>query len=217
MTTGIDEQRLTEGLTRRGLDGEEGQRALRATLAVLGERLVDDEARMLASWLPRPLAKLVEDADYDTSFGSNELFVRVARRMKTSPGRALEGAEVVLASLGEALGTERAKRLARALPETAAELVLGVREMDRSAAPAHDSRSGAPRLTTLASGRPGSRRPLCEGRASPGQRNSVAVDDEPHAETKLSSAHGTTQERLRETLAEGQPPRPTRALGDAKD
>jgi hypothetical protein len=35
--------------------------------------------------------------------------------------------------------------------------------------------------------------------------HSVAANDNPHGETKLSSSRGTTQEREHETLAEGHP------------
>jgi uncharacterized protein (DUF2267 family) len=205
-------------MRRRGLAPDEADRALRATLAVIGERLVDDEAKTLASWLPNRLAKVVEDSEYDADFGTRELFTRVARRMRTNPGRALEDAEIVLASLGEALGGERAGRLARALPETAADLVLGKREPDPSAeAPPHPDPRRPPRLSTIATGRPGSKRPLSEARAPAGHTHSVAANDSPHAETKLSTTIGTTQERMQDTLAEGRPPRPARVLGDADD
>lgn len=214
----IDEGRLAEIMARRGLSAEEAGRALRATLAVLGERLVDDEAKMLASWLPNGLAKIVEDTDYDADFGTRELFTRVARRMRANAGRAVEDTEIVLAALGETLGGERAKRLAKALPETAADLVLGKRDPDPSLeVPAHPDSRRAPRMNTIATGRPGSAHPVSEARPPSGHSHSVAVEDAPHADTKLSSARGTTQERLHETLAEGRPPRPARVLGDAKD
>ncbi|MBS2018863.1 MAG: DUF2267 domain-containing protein [Deltaproteobacteria bacterium] len=161
----IDERILRQGMARRGLATEEGGRALRATLAVIGERLVDDEAHALASWLPSELATIVEDAEYDADFGTQELFVRVARRMKAPTGRALEDAEIVLATLGEVLGVERATRLARAMPETAAGLILGHREADLHAeVPPRSAARHAPRATTLASGRPGSLHPLYEGK-----------------------------------------------------
>jgi hypothetical protein len=58
---------------------------------------------------------------------------------------------------------------------------------------------------TLSEGKPGSRHPLSEARLDRAQSNSVARADEPHADTKLSSARGLTQERLHETLAVGRP------------
>lgn len=37
------------------------------------------------------------------------------------------------------------------------------------------------------------------------QSESVAKSENPHADTKLSSSHGLTQEREHDTLAEGRP------------
>jgi hypothetical protein len=56
---------------------------------------------------------------------------------------------------------------------------------------------------TLAEGRPGSRRPLAEARPPAGQADSVARTDNPHGDTKLSSARGLTQEREKESIATG--------------
>jgi hypothetical protein len=60
------------------------------------------------------------------------------------------------------------------------------------------------RRDTLAEGRPGSHRPLSEGPGRGAQRGSIA-EDNPHADTKLSSASGARQEHRRDTLAEGRP------------
>lgn len=220
MTARVEMTALEEQLARRGLQGDEAARALRSTLCVIGERLVDDEARSLADALPKPLGKLVEDADYDSDFGSDELFARIGRRMKVAMGRAIEDAEVVLVALGECLDPERRTRLARALPETAADLLLGKREPDPSQSPPSHRAARSPdaHVDTLASGRPGSRHPLGEGRPQSGHRHSVAnAGNAAHEETKLSSARGTTQERNHETLAEGRPPAPSRSVGDASD
>jgi hypothetical protein len=56
---------------------------------------------------------------------------------------------------------------------------------------------------TLAEGRPGSRHPLSEARSDRSQSESVVATENPHADTKLSSAHGLTQEREGESLATG--------------
>jgi uncharacterized protein (DUF2267 family) len=61
-----------------------------------------------------------------------------------------------------------------------------------------------PRHDTLADGRPGSQRPLSEGRDRGAQRGSIG-DDNPHAATKLSSTAGPSRERRRETLSQGHP------------
>ena len=64
-----------------------------------------------------------------------------------------------------------------------------------------DGRPGGTR--TLSEGRPGSRKPVSEARPANHQQHSVA-DDNPHDDTKVSSATGMTQEREHETLAEGE-------------
>jgi hypothetical protein len=54
-----------------------------------------------------------------------------------------------------------------------------------------------PNHHTLADGRPGSRHPLSEARPERAQTDSVVRADNPHGDTKLSSATGLTQERER--------------------
>lgn len=66
--------------------------------------------------------------------------------------------------------------------------------------------SQKPQGHTLADGKPGSRHPLSEANPSHGQSHSVAESANPHADTKLSSSKGTTQEREKEDLAEGKSP-----------
>jgi hypothetical protein len=58
---------------------------------------------------------------------------------------------------------------------------------------------------TLAEGRPGSHHPLSEARPERAHSHSVVRADNPHGDTKLSSAVGFTQEREQETLAAGHP------------
>jgi hypothetical protein len=58
---------------------------------------------------------------------------------------------------------------------------------------------------TLATGRPGSQHPVSEAHPETAQERSVVNAENPHAETKLSSSRGTTQERRAETLATGAP------------
>jgi hypothetical protein len=70
----------------------------------------------------------------------------------------------------------------------------------------HAARTVDPgRGTTLATGRPGSRHPVSEAHEDRAHTESIARSDDPHGDTKLSSSRGLTQERLRETLAEGRP------------
>ena len=47
-------------------------------------------------------------------------------------------------------------------------------------------------------------------------RDSVAANEDPHGDTKLSSTSGLTQERLHETLATAKPDT-HRIIGESKD
>ena len=61
MTSQISMDALLDHLAQKGLSNEvEAHDVLRATLAVLGERLVEDEAEVLADALPGELAEIVE-------------------------------------------------------------------------------------------------------------------------------------------------------------
>jgi uncharacterized protein (DUF2267 family) len=213
MTQRISMPAVLERLAEQGLTGDAATLALSATVAVLGERLVDDEARALAEVLPTELAESIEGVEYDTDFSTDELFERVRRRMRTTPARAREDAEIVLAVIGESLGRDVRRRIARGLPEQAAAIWLGTRELGEP--PGYRTPPRAPAMSTLASARPGSTHPLSEAAPPSGHTHSVARNPSPHEETKLSGAKGTTQERLDETLGAGRPPGPARPVADA--
>jgi uncharacterized protein (DUF2267 family) len=205
---------LMARLAERGLaDDETARAALRATLAVLGERLVEDEGRALANVLPADLAAIIESSAYDADISADELFERVGRRLRTNASRAREDAEIVLAALGECMTLDVRRRIARGLPEQAAELLRGDRELGEP--PPHASAPHAPKIATLASSRPGSMHPLSEAEPPSGQAHSVARNASPHVETKLSGAKGLTQERFDDTLGAGRPPGPARPVADA--
>lgn len=212
----VEESRIVDELVRRGLtDAAEARRALRATLAVLGERLLDDEARALAEELPAELAAVVTDVDYDGDFDSSELYERVRRRERAGASRGLEVAEIVLGALGAVLEPDRRRKIARGLPEGAREVFSG--RIAHGEPPPHAVPSHAPKMTTLATGRPGSAHPVSESAPPSGHTHSVACSPVPHEETKLSTTRGPTQERFRETLAEGKPPGPARPVAETKD
>ncbi|HVH40768.1 MAG TPA: DUF2267 domain-containing protein, partial [Labilithrix sp.] len=177
--------------------------AVAAVLRVLGERLTDDEAITLAHALPVELERTLEQARYAGDFDADELHARVARAAEVPIGTARERTSIVLRSLGELLEHDVVVRLARALPDGIAHQL---EPPELGPAPPHLAARPAPRAT-LATGRPGSRHPLAEGAPPSGHTHSIARNDDPHAETKLSSARGLTQERLGETLATGHPAR----------
>lgn len=125
MTQRVTSDTLVGRMLEEGFaDTAEARRSLHSTLAVLGERLVDDEAQALAAGLSFELAAIVEDAEYDCAFGTAELFERVRRRERTTPAAAREHAEIVLTVLGRSLEYDRRAKIARGLPEQAAELLL---------------------------------------------------------------------------------------------
>jgi uncharacterized protein (DUF2267 family) len=205
MSAHISIDAILDLLAERGLTDEARARAaLHATLAVLGERLVEDEALALAQELPDELAKIVATSEYDSDFTAEELFDRVGRREHASGGRVREEAEIVLAVVGECLSADRRQRIARGLPGLAAQLFAGERELGEP--PPYAAASRPPNVATVASSRPGSTHPLSEASPPAGQTHSVASNPSPHEETKLSAAKGLTQERLDETLGTGRSP-----------
>jgi uncharacterized protein (DUF2267 family) len=215
MATRISQAELLDKVMQGGIpDPAIAEQALRATLLVLGERLTDDEASAVAATLPEKWARVVDQSEYDRDFDDDEFYDRVGRREKTSLGVAREHADVVLRAASEALDEGLRTRLLRALPEA---IGRRLRAPEIGEPPPHPASPHAPRLATLARGRPGSEHPLYEGAPPAGHSHSVARNEDPHRETKLSSGRGLTQERFDETLATGRPPRPARSLSDAND
>lgn len=199
------ERDLVDLLVGRGFeDRARAELALRATLAVLAQRLTHDEALRLAHALPGELSDATSDVDPQPDLGTAELVERVRERCGVTAGRAREQLQIICETLGAHLSDEDRRAITRGLPpEIAADFEPlaresgAVHEVDQSAtrsAPAADD-------STLAGGRPGSRHPLSEARPDGAHAESVARARDPHGATKLSSATGLTQEREGETLA----------------
>jgi uncharacterized protein (DUF2267 family) len=207
---------LVERVMGAGIpDRRRAEKALRATLAVMGERMTRDEADALGRVLSPELQTIVHESEYDSDFDAAEFYERIRRRLQSfQPGTAHEDADVVLRSIGDFLDDELRGRLRRALPEAVAARMT--RESFGPPPPHPDARH-APPLTTLSAGHPGSRHPLSEAAPPVGHTHSVARSDDPHGETKLSSSRGSTQERLGDSLARGRPPAPERPVAEAKD
>jgi len=197
-----------------GLRGEALEKATRATVEVLGELIGPARRTSLAEKLPGPLAQALE-ARAHAPCPDREAFVsRVAASEHVPPGRAVEHATAVLEAFGAELDEDARAVLWAELPE-------GVREWTeprREGAPAlyrHHPRGSATLGHRLADARPGSAHPVNESAPARGQSGSVAASDDPHGDTKLSEAEGTTQERDHDTLAEGEPEsRPISESGD---
>jgi hypothetical protein len=108
---------------------------------------------------------------------------------------------MVCRALGEVLSPTAHARLHHAVPEIAALFEVG---SEPGVSPHAPLLGEAP--NDLAEGRPGGSRPLATANpADLAHRHSIARSDDPHAETKLSSACGLTQEREERSLATGRP------------
>jgi uncharacterized protein (DUF2267 family) len=181
---------------------EETCPAIRATLSALGEQLPPRERSALGDALPAPFrAGLGVGAA--RSLDVPGFFDAVSRREGVAPGFGREHAEVVCRVLGELLPGALRAEIERTLPQSVADLFLGPEA--GVTPPGYAVVPVAERHDTLATGHPGSQHPLSSSRPDDTQRHSVAGEDNPHADTKLSSAPGLTQERLDESLATAHP------------
>jgi uncharacterized protein (DUF2267 family) len=180
----------------------EALRALRATLETLASHLTPTEREFLADALPPHSAQIVREASSAAQGSLNDFFRRVAAHEGVRLGLAVEHAEIVCRALGQTLTHAVLARLGHALPDLAP-----LFEPTTEPAPQLAQSEPAPDVPSdLAEGRPGGTHPLAT--ADPlvlAHRHSVARSDDPHAETKLSSACGLTQEREARTLATGRP------------
>ncbi len=158
-----------------------------------------------AAWLAE-LAAHVARAEAERGAASG-----CAPEREVSPARALEHLQIVGHALAEELDDGLLDKLRRELPSALADLLRADARASWATPALHHAR-------TLAEGRPGSRRslstaapgsehPLSEAHGALEQHHSVA-EANPHADTKLSSAAGLTQEREHESLARGRAPKP---------
>ena len=130
----------------------------------------------------------------------------VVKRTGVASSRAVEAAQIVCGTMQRSLDPELCAELVRALPRDVGQWFSPA---PRYAAPApgsghgHHLSDGKPGAThPMSEGTPGSARPL--GTAQPENRQSHSVATEnPHGDSKVSSARGLTQEREHESLAEG--------------
>ncbi|QRO00210.1 DUF2267 domain-containing protein [Archangium violaceum] len=184
-----------------GLPGlEAAERTVRAVLEVIGERLAWPVVQSLAEDLPEPLAAGLRGVTPHQVFNLAELHARVASRLEVRLGLAMEYTGVVCQFLAETLSPGTLHQLREALPEPMSALFTP-REPGEPFEYVHLD----PGRRTLAEGRPGSQHPVSEFHADTAHTHSVAREDNPHEDTKLSSSSGLTQEREQETLAAGHP------------
>lgn len=195
------EELVSHVASRAGLPGmQEAERTVRAVLAVLGERLSWPVIQAVAEELPGSLASSLREVTPHQTFNLAELHARVAERTRVRLGLAVEHTGVVCEVLAEALPEGTLYRLREALPDSMS-VLFTPREPEERVEHVHLD----PNRRTLAEGRPGSQHPISEYRSERAHTHSVVRADNPHGDTKLSSASGLTQEREHETLAAGHP------------
>lgn len=102
---------------RLGESRDVAERASRATLETLGQRLPADEAEDLAAQLPPPLAAFLQHtAAQDEEFPVAEFYERVAELGDLDPEESEDLAKAVLAVLDDAVSAGQVTDLISTLP-----------------------------------------------------------------------------------------------------
>jgi uncharacterized protein (DUF2267 family) len=104
-------------------DREAAERAARATLQTLAERIVGDEAEDLAAQLPVELADALRSGAEADVFGFEEFVGRVAERADLDESHALRAAQSVLATAAHAVTGEEFRHVLSQLPNEYAPLL----------------------------------------------------------------------------------------------
>ena len=209
----IDERALLGRIAEfGGLNATDAAVAIRATLVTLGERIEYEKRQVITRELPADLGSLFRARKYRGTFGIEEFFNRVRRREKVGLGFAREHAEIVCRALAELLSKDARSTLEHVLPES---FDILFRVPTEVGSPAEYRVPRSAKHHTLATGAPGARHPLSESKPRDASSHSVG-EENPHGDTKLSSAEGMTQERLDDSLATAEP-NTRRTIGSASD
>lgn len=199
---------LEQVQTRGGLLSPLGaERVTARVLGALGEVLLDDELAALRAAVPPELRSALPEHASGADSSLERFFARVRRLGHTSFSQAIEQSEAVCEVLGGALPHDLRARWARDLPPRIAALFTTPprpRSLTEPTAHRRAEPDDAP-PRALAEGHPRSAHPLSEPPPPRGHRHSIARSEAPHADIKLSSSRGMTQEREHESLAEAQP------------
>lgn len=127
----MDLPHLVEIVAQRAeLDRDGAERALRATLQTLTERLPEDLVRRLAGRLPPELRSVTGAGAPPQDFGLDEFLRRVSEREQVDVAAAGRHARAVFFALGRALPAEDVLGLAAALPREFAPLVAEAERRD---------------------------------------------------------------------------------------
>lgn len=200
MSEPIDDRALVSRVAARigGASASDARRAVTATLPVLAESLAPRDRDALRAALGPSLGGSLHAGPYAGAFDADELFARVTKREHVTGGFAREHAEVVLVELFAALAPELRSHLARELHPSVGALLAPPAHGEP---PPHEHPAPPAFAHSLATGRQGSANPLATAAPPGAQSHSVVREDNPHADSKMSSASGLTQERLEESLA----------------
>jgi uncharacterized protein (DUF2267 family) len=178
-------------------DRQASERALSAVVSAFFGALQPATRAALLNELPQAVRRgiQIEDDRADEDL----VYERVQAITSVPLGRAREHAQIVMRALGEFLSDDVRIRVMDDLPASVSDLF---RHQTVEQPPPHEV-SGEGH--TLATGKAGSRHPISEANADTTQTHSVAREKNPHGDTKLSSAHGLTQEDAGESLATSRP------------
>jgi uncharacterized protein (DUF2267 family) len=98
-------------------DDSDAERAVRATLETLAERLSGGEAEDIRDRLPPEIRPMMHDGAAAEPFGLDDFVSRVAERERVDPGTAKRHATAVFAALGRAIGHDELHDMASELPK----------------------------------------------------------------------------------------------------
>lgn len=188
---------------RGGLDPASAGNLARITIKALASQLHATQAVELADELPPTLSEWIASADASGPRGLPALMEAVAVYEPGSLSFTAEHAAVVCQVLAEALRPEALRALKEALPDDVASL-LSPREATEPFKPVRLD----PSRRSVSEADAASVHPLFRSQPPDrAQSQSVARAANPHADTKLSSTRGLTQEREEQTLATAHPRR----------
>jgi uncharacterized protein (DUF2267 family) len=145
-------------------DDDAARRARDATLTALRRGLTDDDADWLALDLGPELSAPLVRGGYVGALSLEPFYRWVARFAGLRRSVAREQAQVVCRALAELISPSTVARLQRCLPELAA--LFAQPEPEQPASEPHHLRDEPAPDHTLAGGKPGSERPLCDARPS---------------------------------------------------
>lgn len=173
------------------------------TLRALG-RALETTGPDLNEVLDPSWIDVVEQGRHATPRVPEELYATAAAAARVRPAVSLEIAQGVLAEVSRRLTPAARNEMRAALPDDWAELIVEPRPRSTHRPP---STAGVTpgRGRTLSTGRPGPTHPLHEAGPDAGHSKSLAASEDPHADTKLASSRGPSQERTGNTLAQGRP------------